>query len=117
AGAAALVFGTSAGAGIKPTTSPSIVASAIVAMPGLVKGAAFASKPPGGATAAVATTPLALFPRYGPTYAILSTGDATLAGAPNNAANTGVEAGGDPVRGDTDFDVTILRIDLQVPQG
>jgi hypothetical protein len=117
AGAAALVFGTSAGAGIKPTTSPAIVASAIVATPGLVKGAAFDSKPPGGATAAVASTPLALFPRFGPTYAILSTGDAAVAGAPNNAANTGVEAGGDPVRGDTDFDVTILRIDLQVPQG
>src|SRR5581483_1331717 len=116
-GAVALLFGTSAGAAITPTASPTIVASAIVATPGLVKGAAFDSKPRAGKTAAVSSTPLALFPRVGPTFAILSTGDATLASAPNRAADTGVEAGGDHVRGDTDFDVTILRIDLQVPQG
>jgi hypothetical protein len=117
AGAIALVFGASAGAAIRPTPSPSIIADAIVATPGLVKGAAFDAKPPGATTAAVASTPLALFPRYGPTYAILSTGDATLAANPNNTGDTGVEAGGDHVRGDTDFDVTILRLDLDVPDG
>src|SRR3954453_7763294 len=112
--AVALVVGSSAGATITPSDSAINVTAALTGMGGLATGAAFVTKPPAGATAAVADTPLGAFPTSGHTYAILSTGDATLASTPNTAPDTGVGAGGGHVRGDSDVDVTILKIDLNV---
>lgn len=54
-------------------------------------------------------------PTSGASFALLTTGSAQLAGTPNSAPNSGANLGGNQVRGSTDFDVTVLKIDLQVP--
>lgn len=74
--------------------------------------------PPDGPNAvADAGTPLAGFPVHGPTYAILSTGNAQFADDPNVSGSTSHALGGDngPLRGDTDFDVTSLKVRVNVP--
>ena len=94
------------------------LAEAISAQRGLVTRAWFATVPPTGRPAEVATTRLAGFPRPTPSdgsYAILSTGDATLAGTRNTSTYLGRENGGPSIRGA--FDVVILRIDVRVPSG
>ncbi|HEY3106027.1 MAG TPA: choice-of-anchor L domain-containing protein [Gaiellaceae bacterium] len=47
----------------------------------------------------------------------MTTGDPTLADQPNNSSSSGVDLSGGSVRGNTDFDVTMLKIDLAVPAG
>ena len=54
-------------------------------------------------------------PTSGAQAALLSTGDATIMTSPNNSDSSGVDLGGASLRGDSDFDVTVLRVDLQVP--
>ncbi|MDQ4145287.1 MAG: SGNH/GDSL hydrolase family protein [Actinomycetota bacterium] len=97
--------------------SPIDLAKAITTTPTLVAGASYVAVPPSGMPNAVSSTPLAGFPNHGGTYSILTTGDANLAATPNDSTNTGADDGGGNVRGDTDFDVTILKIDLKVPAG
>jgi uncharacterized repeat protein (TIGR01451 family) len=89
------------------------VAAAIAANPSLVTGASYTTLPPSGAPTAVATTSSASFPTNGGSYGILSSGDATQ--APQPGGNTSTDLGGASVRGNTDFDVTVLKIDLAVP--
>ena len=60
---------------------------------------------------------LSFFPANGSTFGILTTGDVNLADDANTAEDTGVALGGLAVRGDTDRDVTILKLDLNVPAG
>lgn len=93
------------------------LATALTSDPATVTGASFITRPPDGTPVAVMTTPLAGFPTDGKSYALLTTGDATLASTPNTSGSTGVSDGGGNVRGDTDYDVTTLRIDLDVPSG
>jgi hypothetical protein len=120
---AATLLASGAGAAITPTTAAPDVAAAITSDPSYVTGASFETIPPAGTADAVSTTPLAGFPRNGSSYAILSTGDATAAANPNanNPDDPGPDDdqsaadGGGNVRGDSDFDVTILKIDLNVP--
>ena len=90
------------------------LAAAIASDPTVVTGASFTSST-GGTPNAVGTTPLSSFPTNGPTFAILTTGNANLADDPNSAPNSGLDTGGANVRGDTDFDVTVLQVDLNVP--
>lgn len=45
----------------------------------------------------------------------MSTGDPTTILLPNNSGSSGTNLGGPSVRGNTDFDVTVVRIDLNVP--
>jgi hypothetical protein len=71
--------------------------------------------PPSSKPAAVSTTRLAGFPTNGGSFGILSTGNARRADDPNNAPDTGSEARGPAIRGARD--VTIMRIDLNVPRG
>ena len=107
----------SAQADIVPTRDAVAVAKAIADQPSVVVGASFLAVPPLGNPAAVSTTPLGEFPTSGPSYAILSTGDASLASAPNTAQNSGASdepAGSPPVRGV--HDATVIKIDLNVPQ-
>lgn len=82
----------------------------------LISGASFATKPPAGFPSAVSDTPLAGFPRNGTGYGILSTGDASSASSPNDSGSLSGSNGGANVRGDSDYDVTILKVDLNVPQ-
>jgi Ca2+-binding RTX toxin-like protein len=76
---------------------------------------------------AVASGPLTSFPLQGASYAVMTSGDARLAdgdpelpGHPKifaSVPNGATEPSSDQIRGNTDFDVSILRIDLQVPEG
>jgi hypothetical protein len=98
------------------------LAGALSANPALVTGASFESPAPPGATPnAVANTPLSGFPTNGGTFAILTTGNAQLADDANLSPSSGVDFDGGTTtngphsRGNTDFDVTVLRINLNVP--
>jgi hypothetical protein len=93
------------------------LARAMATEKSLVTGASFISKPPFGTPTAVSNTPLTRFPTAGPTYTILSTGDATFAPNPNSDGETTGNNHGGPVRGATDMDVVILKIDLKIPAG
>jgi uncharacterized repeat protein (TIGR01451 family) len=106
---------SAAQATITPTSTASDLASAVVNDPAVVTGASFVAAT--GTPNAVSTTSLTSFPTDGSSYAILTTGDSTLADQPNNSGSGGVNLGGGNVRGDTDFDVTIVKIDLAVPAG
>ena len=99
-------------AGIQAT--PSELASAIAGAGTAVTGASFVSTPSPDASLA-SSEPLAGFPRDGSSFAILSTGHAATAYTPNTAPNTATDFGGGSVRGDTDLDVTILKVDVDVP--
>jgi hypothetical protein len=102
---------------IAPTRDANQVAAAIADSGAGVTGAAFVAIPPQGNPAAVSSTPLASFPTQGRSYAILTTGDATLAETPNDSDSNGTADGGDHVRGGSDFDVTILKIDFTAAAG
>lgn len=98
---------------ITPTSSASVLASAITADPALVTSATLVH-PPSGTPNGVATS-LGGMPTNGSNFALLTTGDVNLADDPNDSDSSGENDGGGNVRGDTDFDVSILRINLNVP--
>lgn len=118
--AAALIFAVLAptvSAKITPTRDASAIARAIADRPGVVTGASFVTIPEAGNPAAISDTPLGEFPTSGNTYAVLSSGDATLADKPNDAGDAGAEnnpAGAVPFRGTRD--AVVLKIDLDVPE-
>ncbi len=122
-GLALVPLGGAAGAAITPTVSAPALAAAIAHSPASVTDASFATRPPSGSPTAVSTTALAGFPTDGASYAILSTGDASFADGPNdnvpddpsgNDDRSANDDGGN-VRGDGDFDVTVLSVGLDVP--
>src|SRR6267378_1205328 len=98
-------------------SNPADLVQSIADNPAIVTGAAFTTIPPRGTPHGIGNSPLAGFPVSGGTFAILTTGNAAFADAPNTAPNTSASDGGTSVRGDTDHDVSILRIDLDVPGG
>jgi lysophospholipase L1-like esterase len=59
--------------------------------------------------------PIAGMPTNGTSAVVLSTGDARAVTAANNSDSTSTTLGGGTYRGNSDFDVTVLRVDLQVP--
>ncbi len=93
------------------------IARAMIVNQDWLAGAEFVESPPRNFPNDVGTTPLGGFPVDGSTYGLLTSGDASFAGQPNNAGSTGIDDGGPSVRGNSDFDVTVLRIDLDVPAG
>ena len=97
-----------------PSATP--VARAMAVDKRIIRRAVFSAVPPGSKPAAVSTTPLAGFPRpfAGPSYAILTTGNARLADDANTSGDDGSTAGGPSIRGARD--VTIMRIDLRIPR-
>ena len=102
---------------VTPTRDALAVAKAIADQPKDVTGASFVTIPGVGNPVAISDVPLGEFPTSGPSYAILSTGDSTIAPSPNAAPNSGVAnapPGTPPYRGVND--ATVLRIDLNVPQ-
>ncbi len=80
-----------------------------------VPTAAFAARPPYGRVAGRSTKRLAEFPRSGNSFLILSTGNVFLADNKNTSQSSGQVAGGPGIRGARD--VTIFRMNLQVPKG
>ena len=116
--ALALVLGSGvAMAAIVPTSNAQTIANAITRNTAWVSGASFVAGPPASSANAVSDTALTGFPTNGATYGILSTGDATVAGAANISGSTSTNWGGGNVRGDSDYDVSILKINLAVPSG
>jgi hypothetical protein len=107
-------------AAILPVTNDaagaSAIATAIAANPAVVTSASFLTTPPNGTPHAVADAPLSSFPTNGSTFAILTSGNANFADDPNVSGSTGEALGGISFRGNTDFDVSILRVGLNVPQ-
>lgn len=89
-----------------------LLGRAVVADPATFRAAELVVSPPTGGTVLVDSAPVAGFPTSGSDYVVLSTGDAAGLHGPNNSGSTGSAKGGS-ARGA--FDVTVLRLDLQVP--
>jgi hypothetical protein len=116
-----LATAASAGAAITPTRDAAAVAAAMPAAGMAIGGASFVSIPPTGNPAGVGDTVIGPYPADGPTYAVLSTGDAAQSDQPEQAGafpdnNDGGETA--PAgRGDTARDATVLAIPIVVPAG
>lgn len=110
---AAVLVPMAAQAEVTPGSSATDLAAAIASSPGLITGAEFESLAAPEA-AGVVTTPISGFPTDGSTSAILSTGN--VASIEPGAALPNTSFGGGAVRGDTDRDVTILRVDFTAPE-
>ena len=82
--------------------------------PSFVTGASWVTRPGGGSPAGTATAGILGYPTHGSDYAVLASGDVRRL-APGGQGSSGL--GGGAVRGDTDRDVTILKVDLNVPAG
>jgi hypothetical protein len=109
-----------ASAAVTPTRDAGAVADSMTSAStaGRITSASFPEIPPQGNPAATATTALGGFPLVPNTYALLSSGDTALAPSPDQANFAGVGNGGPATaaRGNA-LDVTVMRIDLDVPQG
>lgn len=103
-----------AGAVITAERNALKIARAIADRPATVTGASFETIPTKGKPAALATTRLGGFPTSSDRYAILSTGNATIASNRNTGPASGVDLSGDIIRGARD--VTTLKINLNVPK-
>ena len=104
-------------AAILPVTNDAAGAAALAAAlsgNAVITGGSFDAVT-GGTPHAVADAPLSSFPTHGSTFAILTSGNAQFADDPNASGSTGQNNGGLNVRGDTDLDVSVLKIDLDVP--
>jgi Bacterial Ig-like domain (group 1) len=104
-------FVPAAQAAITPTGALAI-AQAIASPSATVTGASFVAQP-GGTPNGVSTTALTGFPTDGSSFGVLTSGNVGVVGSPATFANT--NDGGGNVRGNTDMDVSILKIDLSVP--
>jgi hypothetical protein len=91
------------------------IAQAIVAPSSTLTGASFVTLPPFGTPDGISTGPLGGFPTAGSSFGILTTGNVSSVPDPTAFANT--NDGGGSVRGDTAFDISILKLDLSVPSG
>jgi hypothetical protein len=107
-----------ANATITPTVLASDLATAMTAVGTNVTGSSFVALPSGTPNGVGDNAPgLGGLPTEGSTYAILTTGEASLADDSNSAGDSGAPLGGAPVRGDSDLDVTILKVDVDVAVG
>lgn len=117
--AAAVVFfaGTAMAANAAVITTPDAMQLAEAMDSGSVPltGADFVTRPPSGTPTAIGDTPLAGFPTHGPTYAILSSGNADNADHAGDESGVSVDDGGGHVHGNTDYDVTTLHVNFTVP--
>jgi hypothetical protein len=104
-----------AAAAITTTSDASTLAGAMLEDGSVLAAAAFTELPPTGTPHGVSDSSLAGFPTHGGTFAILTSGNAELADDPNATGDSGEGIGGANVRGNTDFDVSVLRLDLAVP--
>lgn len=99
---------------VTPSSDALALGRALAADVAWVTNTAFVSRPGGEPTGLVAGG-VAGLPTSGSHAAVLTTGDVNLVTAPNDSTSSGADLGGPSARGDTDFDVTVLRVDLQVP--
>ncbi|GAB4555888.1 MAG: hypothetical protein OHK0023_27650 [Anaerolineae bacterium] len=116
--ALALLPSAPAFAAIDPNATALQIAQAIAANPAIVTSASFVTRAGAAGTnssAASADSAVGGFPINGSTYGILSSGRANqlISGTPD----PGTDLGGGNIRGTSDFDVTILQVNLNVPSG
>lgn len=116
----ALAIGASAAsAAITPVggdaAGATTLANAMLADPTSLTTAGFDAVPPSGTPNGTADAALSFFPTNGTTFGILTSGDVNLADDANTAGGSGTADGGGNVRGTSDRDVTVLKLDLQVP--
>jgi hypothetical protein len=116
----AAVAAVPAGADITPTRNARALADALEPTGGAIVDAQFLTFPPTGPGGeephAVSTTPLPGFPRVGLTFPVLTTGDSNDVVSPNRSGALSHDLGGPPYS-DTAFDVTVLRVLADVPEG
>ena len=112
-----LVLPASASAAINTNvTAAEVAASTTPAGSNVVSSAAFVPVVPTGTTpVAVADSALAEFPIEPPTYAILTNGNAALAGNAQTDQARVTTGSQDTARGTTARDVTVLRVNINVP--
>jgi hypothetical protein len=104
-------------AGVTPQTGPSgalAIAQAIAAPSTTITGASFVAVPP-GTPDGTSTLPMGEFPTVGSSFGILTTGNVNS--VPNTSTFANTDLGGGNVRGNTDFDVTVLKVDLAAQPG
>lgn len=110
--------GTTLAATIVPVTNDATgataLANAMLADGSTLSAASFAANP-GAGTPHGTSDALSFFPTNGTTFGILTSGNVSLADDANSSESSGANLGGGAVRGDTDRDVTVLKIDLTVP--
>ena len=116
-----LVTAGAASAAIAPVTNDAAGANALagaIAGPGAVFGAASFQNVPTTGTPNATSDALAGFPTNGPTFAIMTSGDAQLADDPNSTGSSGASLNNGPDdRGDTAYDITVLQIPVTVAAG
>ena len=91
------------------------LAEALASGSNVITGAEYTEGPPSGAAVLVATDPLAGFPREGSSFGLLSTGAAAHAYLPNDQGDRSTDYGTTSTRSNSVHDVTVLKIDLNVP--
>ena len=96
-------------------TGATAIANAVTADGTTLTAASFAAVT--GGTPNGTAECLSWFATNGSTFGILTTGDVNLADDANDGGGDGVDNGGANVRGDTDYDVTVLKLDLTTPVG
>jgi hypothetical protein len=111
-GATSLAGGVPADAAITASSTAQQIATAISTTASVT--GTFVSKPPSGTPDAVADSgsTLTAFPTDGTSYGILTTGDANQAANAPQSNFASANDGGGNVRGNSDYDVTILKVDL-----
>lgn len=99
--------------------APVALGQSLAGDPGLVVGAAWEARPPLGVAvpSAMLSAPLAGFPLDPPAAALLTTGSADLASVADQSAGADTSLGGAGSRGNSAYDISILRVDLNVPSG
>lgn len=118
----AILVATPASAAITAAAGPAgaaAIASAVAGAGTSVTGATFVTVPPSGTPNGVGDAPLSVMPSGGSTFGILTTGNVNSADDANTSSGTGALNGGGLVsgRGDSARDVSVLKVDLDVPTG
>jgi uncharacterized repeat protein (TIGR01451 family) len=98
--------------GITPADADTIAAAVADSSVTPAESTAFVTVPPSGTPNGIADVTLTTFPTDGATYGIMTSGNAQLADDPNTSGSSGTANGGGAVRGNTDRDVSILRVDF-----
>lgn len=100
---------------VELSSDPVALGEAMMADTSWVTGAGFETRAGVNSTGLVSGG-LAGMPTNGPKAAVLSTGDASMITSPNTSGSSGSQLGGGNIRGNTDRDVTVLRVDIEVPE-
>ncbi|HVF04204.1 MAG TPA: PxKF domain-containing protein [Frankiaceae bacterium] len=112
----ALLVSPPAAAAVTTGVSASQLAAAISAQPGLVAAASYV---PLASPIAVAVSDdlVGGMPRHGSTFGIMSSGSASILTDANTSGSSSTSLGNGPLKGNSAYDVTVLKVDLDVPSG